>query len=180
MTEQVRGEPFDRRAYAEFIGQIDLRRIWVSASRVQTFHGPTPPDETNIVVDDQARWETHPDGFRALHSYSVRARDRDETLYAEIDVTFAVDYASAQPMTDELFEAFGRVNLPVNTWPFLREFVSTTIGRMGWLPITLPALKVGTLPTRSSPPTADEQPTPKPKRARKKASAPRAAATADV
>lgn len=46
-------------------------------------------------------------------------------------------------MTEEIFSIFREVNLPVNTWPYLREFLASTFGRFGWEPIIIPAYKVG-------------------------------------
>ena len=46
-------------------------------------------------------------------------------------------------MSEELFTVFQEVNLPVNTWPYLRSFLADGLGRMGWPPMTLPAFKTG-------------------------------------
>ncbi|MHB8576340.1 MAG: hypothetical protein ACYDCQ_13525 [Dehalococcoidia bacterium] len=72
-----------------------------------------------------------------------------ERPLAEINAVFALDFTSPLPMTNTIFPIFSENNLPVNTWPYLREFVSTTLGRMNWTPFTLPALKrgVGAAPT---------------------------------
>ena len=56
----------------------------------------------------------------------------------------AVEFESDMPMTDEIFEVFQERNLPVNTWPYLRAFVSDSVSRMGWPPVTMPAFKIGT------------------------------------
>ena len=52
----------------------------------------------------------------------------------------------AEPMTEGIFAVFQDVNLPVNTWPYLREFLAATTGRMNWITFTLPALKRGAGP----------------------------------
>jgi hypothetical protein len=142
-------EPVDRAAYGAFISQIELRNIWLRSAKVENNHGSTQPDELIIAVDGNHCWEPISDGFRAFQSYRIRLDGQDETRYAEIEVTFVVDYDSIEPMTDALFETFAVVNLPLNTWPYFREYAATSVGRMGWLPITLPAFKVGT-PTDSS------------------------------
>lgn len=134
----------DRRAYAAFVGQVELRSIWLRSARIENVFGTTPPDELAISVDGDSRWEPLPGGFRSFQTYLIHISSRDATRYADIDVTFVADYDSIQPMTDELFETFGMYNLPLNTWPYLREYAATTVGRMGWLPITLPTFKVGT------------------------------------
>jgi len=132
-----------REAYAAFIGQIELRDIWLHAAKVINPHGPRSPKGAKFRFASEVGWEAQPQGFRAFDHAHVYI-ENGETIFAEIDVTFALDFASPMPLTDEVFKIFGELNLPVNTWPYLREFVSTTTGRMGWRPLTLPALKRGT------------------------------------
>jgi hypothetical protein len=45
-------------------------------------------------------------------------------------------------MVDSLFEIFRSYNLPVNVWPFFREFVHTVLARTNWPVFVLPALKI--------------------------------------
>lgn len=129
-----------REDYAAFIAQIELLDVWLQEARVVNYYGPRLPAQGGFRIDSEVGWEAHPGGFRALNRDRVVLCTDDET-YAEIEVTFALDFASRESMTDEIFTWFGEVNLPVNTWPYLREFVSTALGRMGWPPFTLPALK---------------------------------------
>jgi hypothetical protein len=132
-----------RDAYATFIGQIALSDIWLQEAKVINRYGPHSPKRAKFRFSSEVGWESSPGGFRAFDRAHVFIED-GETLYAEFEVTFGLDFASEIPVTEELFTVFGEVNLPVNTWPYLREFVSTTMGRMGWRPFTLPALKRGT------------------------------------
>lgn len=131
--------------YASFIAQIELEAIWLHAARVSNLHGPKPPNLALVGLEERARWEQRADGFRAFQSYEARI-EADNALLAEIDVTFGLDFKSAEPMTEGIFAVFQEVNLPVNTWSYLREFLATTTGRMNWITFTLPALKRGTGP----------------------------------
>ncbi len=130
--------------YAAFVGQIELQNIWLKAASVMNHVGPASPDQLDIRIESSAEWEEQPRGFRAIHAYQFRATTDGAVL--DIDATFVMDFDSAQPMTNDIFVLFAEINLPVNSWPFLREYVSASVGRMGWMPITLPALKRGTLP----------------------------------
>lgn len=134
--------------YAEFVRQVDLRTIWLQAARVENYHGPETPKQGAFHIDASATWERRSGGFRVLHRSTIRLTgadgdDADEPL-ADVEVTFGLDFDSTQPMTDALFKIFEEVNLPVNTWPYLREYLATTMGRMSWAPFTLPAVKRGT------------------------------------
>lgn len=161
---------FDADAYAGFIGQLELDEIWLASSRVENHVGTRQPIQPDIGIEARARWTARPTGFRAEQVYTVTVRgDRAPAL--EIDVTFGLSYTSRQPMTDDLFAVFAEANLPLNTWPYLREYVASVFGRVGWLPFTLPTLKRGVPPTET-----DDEPAPPtpPKRPRKRKAADKA------
>lgn len=149
---------FDVEAYRRFIGQIELRDIWLAGFKVDNRWGPSTPDKTNVLIDDRPSWQSIPGGFRSSVRYRVRFKSGN-LIQATIEATYAVDFASAAPMTDELFEAFAANNLPLNTWPYLRALVADTLGRMGWLPFTLPAFKINVVESSD-----DRPPKAKPRR----------------
>jgi hypothetical protein len=132
---------FDFEGYRRFIGQIHLRDIWLMSSRSENKRGPGNPEQAKVAIADEPSWMPTEDGFRAVVRYRLRFKEGAKTL-ASLEACFAADFASDEPMTDELFAMFAAVNLPLNTWPYLREFTAATLGRMGWLPFTLPAVKI--------------------------------------
>ncbi len=62
-----------------------------------------------------------------------------------ITATFRLDYRvpDAGEFTDEQLSAFGQVNGVYNAWPFWREYVYSTMARLGLPPITMPVLHLG-------------------------------------
>ena len=136
--------------YSEFIAGIELRYLWLAALEVRNDHGPTTPQPGGVRVEDEATWEPRDGGFRIYHVYDLvfSGAGDTETPIATLRVTYGLEFSSALPLTDELFEVFSTVNVPVNTWPHLRELVASMLGRFGWQPFALPTLK--RLPRRSS------------------------------
>lgn len=141
--------------YARFINNIELRSIWVSEASIRNEHGLQLPEQMSIDIRSESKWSDSSDGFIAEHHYVVEF-ETDDTIAAEIRVTFSAAFTSAESMTDDIFTVFQDINLPVNTWPYLREFVSSMLGRINWLPFTLPALKRGAEP--SSEDSTDSKP----------------------
>lgn len=131
------------KAYAAFVGQIELEAIWLNDAKVRNHQGPNAPERSSIRVDMEARCEDREGGFRAYCQYKVRVKAGNAPAL-NVDVTFGLDFSSVQPMTEEIFAIFSDVNLPINTWPYLREYVATTMGRMNWTAFTLPTFKRGT------------------------------------
>ena len=136
-------EPIDPASYNAFIDQIELSSIWLSSSSIENSDGPGAPEEASIEIAASARWEFVEEGFLAFHAYNVKIEVTDSKA-ASISVTFALKFKSEQAMSEKLFTVFQDVNLPVNTWPYLRSFLADGLGRMGWPPLTLPAFKAGT------------------------------------
>lgn len=152
--------------YATFIRGLELAYIWVNDARIVNHSGPRLPRDVNVQGEESSEWQATPEGFRVLNRHTMRIRS-DEILAGEVDVTFGLEYRSAVAMTDQLFATFSATSLALNSWPYLREFLSNATGRMYWTQFTLPTLKVGAgrpRPEGEEPPTA---PTTAPKRRRR-------------
>ena len=135
-------EPVDPTIYSAFIGQIELSSIWLHSSSIDNSGGPSNPGDASVEIVASARWESAEDGFVAFHAYDVTIKVTDSKVVS-ISVTFGLEFKSEQAMSEELFTVFQDVNLPVNTWPYLRSFLADGLGRMGWPPLTLPTFKTG-------------------------------------
>lgn len=170
-VDAANGPSFDAEAYATFIGQIELEAIWLVSSRITNYVGTRQPIQAELIIESRPQWNPRPTGFDVELTYTVAVRG-EQAAALEIEAAYGLSYASRQPMTDEMFAMFAEANLPLNAWPYLREYVASVFGRVGWLPFTLPALKRGVPPTE----TDDEpaHPTP-PKRPRKRKAADKAA-----
>lgn len=133
----------DPKEYGVFIKQIEFRDIWIQSASIENLHGPIMPEPGRISIVESARWEPVEEGFHAFHKYDVTLRGSDDDIVATVSAAFGLLFSSTQEMTDSLFEVFSDVNLPINSWPFFREYFYASLARMGWAPLTLPALKVG-------------------------------------
>jgi hypothetical protein len=144
--------------YAAFIEQLELLDVWLVEGQAANRHGPRAPRQAVVEVETpEATWVATSDGFDVRYPYQVRFVD-EGTVHAEIALTLGLHFSSGQQMTAPMFRVFNSVNLPINTWPFLREFVSAMVGRMGWQSFTLPTLK----PEPLAPPEDNEDDLPAP------------------
>ena len=153
MNSEVTVEPALKvtpQEYAEFIKQIELREIRLQRLEVENHWGSIAPERIEIAIDDDATYETTDSGFLVTHAYNAEAMGSGRIAF-ELEAIFKLDFLSDSPLTPEVFGIFSEANLPLNTWPYLRELVATSTGRMGWQPVTLPALKRGLGQDRSEP-----------------------------
>jgi hypothetical protein len=81
-----------------------------------------------------------------LGKFSLAARCADDPAAGEpplvINAEFELDYTviPCEGLTDQHFEAFGKINGIHNAWPYWREYVQSTTVRLGLSPLTLPVL----------------------------------------
>jgi preprotein translocase subunit SecB len=61
----------------------------------------------------------------------------------KIDVKFIADYklSSHEGLSSENFAAFGELNGVHNCWPYCREYIQSTVARMGLPPLVLPVFR---------------------------------------
>ena len=141
-TTRRRSQVASPEEYNAFVQQIDLDSVWLASAKIDNGIGAEAPDRTDVTIDRFSSWDAVEGGFLAFDSYRiVLGPPRDAA--ATIEVTFGLEYRSKLPMTDALFEPFKQFNLPLNAWPYAREFVASATARMSWIPFTLPALRLG-------------------------------------
>jgi len=73
---------------------------------------------------------------------SIEKKSQEPVL--TIDALYALTYQvdSFEGLTQEGFEQFANLNGVYNAWPYWREFVQNTIGRMGLPPLTIPVFRI--------------------------------------
>lgn len=132
----------DHDAYAAFIEGVELQHIWLIGADIQNLAGPERPEQLRVkITDHDPEKQTFEDHFVVRAPFRVRFEGAESNLLAEITATFGLEYRSTTEPTESIWAIFAAHNVPLNVWPFFREFVSSTTGRMGWSNLTLPALK---------------------------------------
>lgn len=129
--------------YNAFINQVNLRWVYLESSTMKRSRMPDVTQELSYKDKvGKRRYEAIEGGFCAVLDYQIQLLEAEqETPFAEIKCTYAAEYDSETPMTKELFEVFRELNLPLNIWPYVREFVHATTNRMGLPSLVLRSLK---------------------------------------
>lgn len=97
-----------------------------------------------VQINLSGSFEEIEDGFVAHHILILSGVPKAEAdLAVRIQAEYALTYGSSTPMTPALFMPFKQLNLPVQTWPYFREFVQTALARLEWPKVTLPTLHSG-------------------------------------
>jgi len=131
------------RDYNDFVKQIEVDNLRIVSAQVNILDYSYFPSSTEVKWRMRASYEKTEEQFSVSHRYNVTILDKETNeAKAKISVTFFVVYSSKIPISDDFFKIFKARNLPLNTWPYFREFVHNVIMRMGWPPFIAPTYVV--------------------------------------
>ncbi len=119
--------------YNKFVKQIEINDLRIVSAQVNILDYSYFPSSPEIKWSMRASYEKAEKQFNVSHRYNVTILDKETNeAKAKISVTFFVVYSSKIPINDDFFKIFKVRNLPLNTWPYFREFVHSITMRMGW------------------------------------------------
>lgn len=146
MSEEMgtkQNKVLSRKEYNNFIRQIEIDDIRIVSAQVNILDSSYFPSSAEVKWRMKASYENAEEQFNVSHRYNVTIRDKETNEdKAKISVTFYVVYSSKIPINDDLFSIFKERNLPLNTWPYFREFVHNITLRIGWPPFIAPTYVV--------------------------------------
>lgn len=129
--------------YNDFVTQIEIIDLRIVSAQINMLDYSYFPSSPEVNWRMSASYEKAEEQFNVDHRYNVTISEKDtKGAKAKISVTFRVVYSSKIPISDGLFEIFKARNLPLNTWPYFREFIHNTTMRMGWSPLIAPTYMV--------------------------------------
>lgn len=135
------------KVYNAFIKTLELKNLFLKEAQIN-YISEAIKLPVNVKESSEAKYINIPPNLitpnliRVYHTYKVRIRGKDSSKDdIVIRCTFVVIYEAQRKMTDSLFNAFKIFNLRLNTWPYLREFIHNTLGRMNIPSIIAPIFK---------------------------------------
>jgi len=129
--------------YRRFIEQIELEHVLLSSASVRRIRAPVLDGGLSFEHKFTKRDFSPVDGGfdTTLHMLVRLTDEQPDPVFAEVRVAYTAVYQSEIEMTDDIFGVFGDLNLPVNVYPYLREYVHASTNRMGLPGLVLPTLK---------------------------------------
>jgi preprotein translocase subunit SecB len=96
------------------------------------------------------RYQPETQRLGVLVTFLVTAREgdgKDESDIFAVEAAFALEYGISGDESVHPAEvaAFAKLNGLYNAWPYWREYVQSTVSRMGLPPVVLPVLTAGTI-----------------------------------
>lgn len=137
-------EKIPPREYSNILKGLSLKQIYLEACSSNVNKKEfTSYKQLAITVTDRASFKQDDEQLIVTHKYFLTARkeenaeDKKHFLF-KISVTFTLFFSSEINISKDFFDIFKRRNLPVNSWPYFREFVQSMTQRMNIPPVTLP------------------------------------------
>ena len=127
------------KSYNGFIRGLDISDVRLTSATIENIECSYMPSEAVIKWRTASSYENKGNRIEIIHRYNVRVLEKNIDLKAKIKVVFCVTYESETPMNDDYFERFKTRNLPLNTWPYFREYIHNSLSRMGWSSFVAPA-----------------------------------------
>ena len=129
--------------YAEYIKGVNIGEIKFENGSFQFINADLLNKNKSIKIKYERTpelVETHEGNFvvRDKLVFSVIETSSRKHI-VDIKCCLLVVYRHKDGIAKEMFKPFGDFNVPVNTWPYFREFVNSAITRMGLPTFTLPA-----------------------------------------
>lgn len=141
-TSKIDLEQDNYQEYNDFIRQIEITDIRLISAKVDNYGYDILPQANKISYSSTAWYDNREDFIDVYDKYNVAVRDTENRKrVAKLTVTFCVTYISKIQMDEDIFDIFIDRNLPLNTWPYFREFTHDTFNRMGWSGIIAPTFK---------------------------------------
>lgn len=130
--------------YHEFVRGLELLNVRLVGCEMASMEVVREPEQVEISLEQRTTFNVFDEGFEALQDYRF-AFTREQNEVGHIDLEFAFvyesEFANVDDDIDPYLSIFKMVSLPVNVWPFAREFVHSMTSRMGWPTLDLPLLK---------------------------------------
>lgn len=127
--------------YNAFIAGLDLVSVRLAGAEIRA---ASTPERRQLLptVEQSARFTHEHEHVVIVHvlTFSGSYENEDEPAVF-IRAEFEVRYSTQERMTTKIFTEFRRRNLPLNTWPYFREFVHAVLARTGWPVFVLPVYK---------------------------------------
>ncbi len=134
-----------REVFKKFIDGLALQSITLVG--IQTRFAPdliVKNSDLNVNVMESYGYKQKPKkelNFLATLVLTAKENGGDDEII-RIEVTYAIKFASAMKITEEIFNSYKQTNIRLNIIPYFREIIQNLTARMNLPAFTLPLFKL--------------------------------------
>jgi hypothetical protein len=127
--------------YNDILKGLVLKNVRISSAQFKSasLRGKT---ELSVDMSYAAEWQKSKEKLILItaHCQFVAREESSNDEAVRISADYEVLLKTTNEFTNEFFAIYKDLSLPINVWPFFREFVQSILGRIGYPPYTLPLL----------------------------------------
>ena len=126
--------------YREALQFIELRDIYLKKSDC-LLHSRNVSERANIDFQEEIGEAKIVEDIASIeHQYSIKVSTDDKDVF-ELGATYVLNYELKKTLPEEFFEIYKILSLPIHTYPFFRELVSSMSARFGLPNLIMPLRK---------------------------------------
>ena len=128
--------------YNKILKGITLETLFLINSKCEFKPYDKFTDELVIKINEANEFNDKDNRININYKYSLSASPKVEKVkLLNIQAEYLIVLKSKEKFSDDFYDIYKQLSLPINIWPFFREFVNNMTSRMNIPPLTLPLLK---------------------------------------
>jgi len=142
-TEQKKDtELISRKEYRSILNGLELEELYFVKGKFSVNKDDLKPN-SEIEIKDSASFKHEENNLvNITHIYKLNVLNQEsKKTDLNIECTFFLQLSTSKKLTRKFFDIYKEINLPINTWPYFREFVNNITIRMNLPALTLPLYK---------------------------------------
>jgi len=125
--------------YKKILEGIELLNILIKNVKSNINHGLIS-ERMPVRIKDQASYKIVEDQLIVEDKYTLIVKNNDGKNALKIECIYILFFNLQNKITDEFFQIYKEVSLPLTVWPFFRELAHSITSKMGIPPLTLPLI----------------------------------------
>jgi len=144
VSKTKKPEGIEPAEYSRLLKGLQILSIWVNGFSAER-SGEQPKLSTPILgkIKDETSMHMKEDGLaiaKVRYLFNARAEGTRKS-FLKIKCEYHLLFETRESLPEAFFKTYSKTSLPLNVWPYFREFVQSTVTRMNMPPITLPLFK---------------------------------------
>lgn len=139
--KKYRMEP---KEYIQILDQIEFKEIFLESCSAEIKREKfEKPKSIKLGINDKASYEElNEEHLKIIHKYYLTGKSSEtKDVVFKIRASFCLIFQIETKINDDFFEVFRELSLPLNSWPYFREFTQNVTQRMNIPPLTLPFIR---------------------------------------
>jgi len=137
ISNETKMEP---KEYNKLLKHINISNVILKEIK-STLHKFSIDEKAKLEFEESAHVVELTDDIANIEiSYSLKAIAKRRRIFV-INAKYIVVFGSDRPIPKEFFDIYNEISLPLQTFPYFRELVNSTISKMGLPPLILPLRK---------------------------------------